>query len=366
MSEAFPDDREAWTAPGRRPAEARRASRIECDLWVRVRGVDAAPRARTGNISVTGLYVAIDQAVGSPGDVVWLSLGSLDKTRSAQTMARVTRVVRQDDLHRGAAVVGAGFEFLPVEQPQADVVELVRHVTSLALGMYGGVLLDHDHAVHVSRDGGPAVVARLRSLGRDRILLSSPSPLVLGEQVRIDVTEPGGGSMHVFGKVGASSLDFADERGGRYGVVVRFATPEAVTEERDTYAERAVDSLMNALVAPKRLPSTEQKPRDLSGQLSRVQLATILSMLEMEALDATVTVANEKDAARLYVAGGRLIDAEYDKAKLGPRDVLRDLLDWDEGEFNIVCGPVARTDRFNSTTTALLMDVARERDEHVA
>src|SRR5262249_32265252 len=114
-----------WAFEGRRPPEARRASRIDCDLWVRVGGVDGAARPRRGNSSVTGVYVSIDEAVGSPGDVVWLSLSTVDKVRSAQTMARVTRVVRQDDLHRGAAVVGAGFEFMPLEQPQPDIVEVV-------------------------------------------------------------------------------------------------------------------------------------------------------------------------------------------------------------------------------------------------
>jgi hypothetical protein len=360
-------EEQAIPAPSRsNPAEARRASRIECDLWVRVGGVDGAARPRTGNISVTGLYVAIEEAVGSPGDLVWLSVGSIDKARTAQTMARVTRVVRQDDLHRGAAVVGAGFEFLPIEQPQAEVVDLVRHVTSLALGMCGGITLDHDHAVQVSRSGGPTIVARLRSLGRDRVLISALSELAVGEAVRIDVTEPGGGQIHVHGVVGASELDYSDDDAGRYGIVVRFVAPKEGPKLVGSYAERSVATLTDALIAPKRVASAGERSRDLAGQISRVHLSSVLSLAELEGIEGILTVANEKSAARIYLSAGRIVDADADHSALTPREVLGDLLAWTEGEFSVVCVPVTRQDRFDMRTTALLIDVARERDERVA
>ncbi len=340
MDESQGRDQADWAGARRRPPEARRASRIECDLWVRVGGVDPAARARSGNISVTGLYVAIDEAVGSPGDVVWLSLTSIDKARSAQTMARVTRVVRQDDLHRGAAVVGAGFEFVPLEQPQAEVVELVRHVTSLALGMCGGVTLDHDHAVQVRRAGGLGAVAQLRNLAKDRVVISSPIALPIGEEVRLDIAEPSGGQIHVSGTVGASDLDGSDEPQG--------------------YAARAVGSLVDALIAPTRVPAPEQRTRDLSGQLSRVHLSSVLLLAELERLDGIVTVGSETCAARVYLSMGRVVDAEHDDAALSARDVVAELLRWTEGEFSLVCVPVRRADRFEMGTGALLLQLSRE------
>jgi hypothetical protein len=39
---------------------------------------------------------------------------------------------------------------------------------------------------------------------------------------------------------------------------------------------------------------------------------------------------------------------------------------WPEGEFSLTCLPVRRADRFEMGTHALLMDLARERDEQVA
>jgi hypothetical protein len=363
-----PEELPDWVLARKKPSEARRASRIECDLWVRVGGVDVAARARSGNISVTGLYVSLEEAVGSPGDVVWLSLASIDKARSAQTMARITRVVRQDDLHRGAAVVGAGFEFLPVEQPQPEIVDVVRHVTSVALGLCGGVMLDHDHTVRVSRSSAGPINARLLSLGRDRVVLSSPTALPLGEMLRIEVTEPSGGRIHVHGSAGPSEHDYSDESGGRFAVVVRFTAPvgPAGATPHDEYADRVVESLRDALIAPRRLPAPEPRRRDLSGQLSRVHLSSVLSLLEMEHLEGIVTVANERTAARIYLAHGRIVDAELDHSTLAARDVLTELVGWTEGEFSIVCVPVRRRDRFEMPTTALLLDVTRERDERVA
>jgi hypothetical protein len=352
----------AWAFEGRRPPESRRASRIDSDLWVRVGGVDGAARPRRGNISVTGLYVSIDEAVGSPGDVVWLSLSTVDKVRSAQTMARVTRVVRQDDLHRGAAVVGAGFEFMPLEQPQPEIVEVVRHVTSLALGMCGGVDLDHDHAVKVSRKAGPAVLARLENLGRDRVVISLPGPLTPGEEVRLDIADPSGGLIHVRGVAGPSEPDFADGT-GRHHVVVRFRPPSSGD---DAYVTRAVGAVVEGLIAPARIATVEERPRDLSGQLSRVHLGSVLALAELEHLDGVVTVANERCSARIYLCGGRIVDAEHDQPELQPRDVLGQVLAWPEGEFSLTCLPVRRADRFEMGTHALLMELARERDEQVA
>lgn len=353
----------AWPYPRPRPEEARRASRIECDLWVRVGGVDAATRPRSGNISVTGVYFGIDEAVGSPGDVVWLNLSSIDKVRSAHVMARVTRVLRQDDLHRGAAVVGAGFEFLP-DSPQGDVVELVRHVTSLALGVFGGVTLDHDHAVRVTRKSGATLVARLRSLGRDHVIVSAPSPLSVGESMRIDVSEPGGGQIHVHGKAVACEPDYSDGHGQRFAVVVRFAPPDSrEPQPRDEYADQAVESLLGSVVAPSTLASGRTSTLDLSGQLSRVHLTSLLSLAEMERIDAIITVANEDNAARIYVSGGRIVDAEFDQQTLAPRDVVAELIGWSDGEFSVMCTKIRRADRLETATSVLLQELAQERDQ---
>jgi hypothetical protein len=329
---------------------------------VRVGGVDSATRTRSGNISVTGVYFGIDEAVGSPGDVVWLNLSSIDKMRSAHVMARVTRVVRQDDLHRGAAVVGAGFEFLP-DPPQTEVVELVRHVTSLALGMFGGVTLDHDHAVRVTRKTGATLVARLRSLGRDHVIVSAPSPLTIGECARVDVSEPSGGHIHVHGRAVACEPDFSDGHSIHYATVLRFSPPDSTdTEPRDEYSEAAVESLLGAVVAPATLATARSNNLDLSGQLSRVHLKSLLTLAELERLDGVITVANENSAARVYVSEGRVVDAEFDHGKLAPRDVLAELLNWNDGEFSVVCTTVRRHDHFETSTSALLLEITQGSD----
>jgi hypothetical protein len=105
---------------------------------------------------------------------------------------------------------------------------------------------------------------------------------------------------------------------------------------------------------------------DLSGQLSRVQLPSLLALVEMERLTGLITIANDRAAVRIYIREGRVIDAEQDGSSASPRDVLGSLLEWQDAEFSVVCVPVQRRDRVDMPTTALLLDLVRERDERVA
>jgi hypothetical protein len=339
-----------------RPVEARRASRIGTQVWARVKGVDASTRARVGNISVTGLYIATEEAVGSPGDLVALTLSTIDKTRSASTMARVARVVRQDDRHRGAAVVGAGFEFLPVDHPPAELVELVRHATALALRSSGSVVVDRESVVRVVREAGRTAFARARMLRRDAIVLAVPRPLPVGDRVRVEPEEHGERLLELEGRV--TCCEPGDRDGGHLATV-SFG-------EDGGRGEEAVSLLVASLIAPSRLPSPPSRLQDFSGQLSRVHLSSVLTLAESVRLDGVITVASETSAGRIYVAEGRIVDAECDHGPLAPRDVVGELLSWKEGEFSVVCIPVKRAGNFERGAASLIDDLLRQNQDCVA
>jgi hypothetical protein len=344
--------------------DGRRSSRINTCLWVRVGGLDTTARSRRGNISLTGLYVALDVPVGSPGDVVRLSNSSADKRCSARVMARVTRVVRQDDIHRGAAVIGAAFEFLPANQPQRAIVDLVRHVTSLELANMGSVSMDRRLPAYVERGSGTVHAGRVEKLATDRLVLHlgvEPGP---GERLKVTLPEPGGGTVKLQGEVVVAQPGAE----GGFSVVVRFSAPkdESAGASDGEYQHVTVAALLNNLLVPSKIPPRKQRHMDLSGQLSRVQLPSLLALVEMERLTGLITIANDRAAVRIYIREGRVIDAEQDGSSASPRDVLGSLLEWQDAEFSVVCVPVQRRARVDMPTTALLLDLVRERDERVA
>ncbi|MBM4363004.1 MAG: PilZ domain-containing protein, partial [Deltaproteobacteria bacterium] len=84
--------------------ERRRAPRLPSELWLRVHGVETRARLRSGDLSARGLHAVLDLPVGGPGDLVSLRLGTADRRQGVEVLARVTRVLREDDLHHGAAV----------------------------------------------------------------------------------------------------------------------------------------------------------------------------------------------------------------------------------------------------------------------
>jgi hypothetical protein len=62
-----------------------------------------------------------------------LTMVSLDRKRRVQTLAKLARIIRQDDRARGARVIGAAFEFLPQGKLQPEIVELLKHTVEQEL-----------------------------------------------------------------------------------------------------------------------------------------------------------------------------------------------------------------------------------------
>lgn len=358
----------AHEAPLEAPVlDSRRSNRVNSSLWVRIGGLDDSARMRRGNISLTGLYVAVDEPVGSPGDLVWLSLASADKKHSARVMSRIARVVRQDDVRRGALIIGAAFEFLPVMQPQRSIVDLVRHVTRVELQSVGTIVLDRELPASVSVSDGSASLATVHTIGIDRLVVRSNAPLTLG-QTRIRLPEATGGFLEIHGEV-LSTYRAESRDQAKHTNVIRFDRQHLVDDRSDARepATSPVEALLCGVLVPSRLPRSSSPPDlDVSGQLSRVQLPSLLALVELEHLTGLITIADDRCAVRIYVRDGRVIDAERDGVADPPHEILGDLLEWPEAEFSIACIPVNRTDRVEMPTTALLLDLVRERDERVA
>jgi hypothetical protein len=74
-------------------------------------------------------------------------------------------------------------------------------------------------------------------------------------------------------------------------------------------------------------------------------------------------IEGDSNKATIFVQDGRILDIESDAPDSAPIDSLADLLEWPEGTFEFSFQAVERDDAIGQSTTGLLMECARIRDE---
>jgi hypothetical protein len=83
----------------------------------------------------------------------------------------------------------------------------------------------------------------------------------------------------------------------------------------------------------------------------------------MERLTGVLVVRRDIEEVRIYISGGQIFDVEPLSGKEKPRARLRSVLAWEDGTFAFDVDAVTRPNRVGVSTTALLIDLAREADE---
>jgi CheY-like chemotaxis protein len=101
----------------------------------------------------------------------------------------------------------------------------------------------------------------------------------------------------------------------------------------------------------------------LRGSLAEISLPTLLSLLEFERKSGILVVLRDGEAARVFVAAGRVVKVELGPPELKPRDRLMRLLDWQGGVFEFTACEVVGNDEIGLGTQQLLLEHARVRDE---
>jgi hypothetical protein len=125
----------------------------------------------------------------------------------------------------------------------------------------------------------------------------------------------------------------------------------------------SLDHLLSSLIVPLGEDARRQRAHNLTGQLSSVPLTTLVALFEMERMTGELVVRHDIEEARLYVSAGRVVDVEPVVAGETARERVRAILGWREGSFAFDVHSVGRLDRIGMSTTALLLDLAREDDE---
>jgi DNA-binding response OmpR family regulator len=101
----------------------------------------------------------------------------------------------------------------------------------------------------------------------------------------------------------------------------------------------------------------------LSGAIAEISIPTLLSLLDFERKSGILLLLNDRQAARVFVAEGRIVKVESHEMHLAPRDRMMSVLDWTTGSFEFTACEVVGSDEVGAGTSSLLLEHARIRDE---
>lgn len=117
-------------------------------------------------------------------------------------------------------------------------------------------------------------------------------------------------------------------------------------------------------VPPLRTPPPDANDGVLEGDLAKVSVATILTVLEMEKHTGQLEMTNGDEFAQLHLSSGHVDGAILGESPAEPIVVLRNVLTWTGGRFTFL--PTKKPEKKmtgRATIGALLMEAARLEDE---
>ncbi|MBI2376197.1 MAG: response regulator [Deltaproteobacteria bacterium] len=112
--------------------------------------------------------------------------------------------------------------------------------------------------------------------------------------------------------------------------------------------------------------TTAGRERNLSGAISQLSIATLLTILNMEKRSGVIAVmpADNLQVARLYLSNGDVVQAKLDGVDaIEHEQVLYLVLGWQRGHFEYKPGPVELEDLIETPVNHILMESARRLDE---
>lgn len=300
----------------------RRGGRVSCRLWVRVVGWDDQPISRAGDLAATGVFISTSEPWGSPNDVVLVELESIDRAAKLRTMARVARVLRQDDRKFGARVIGVALEFLPLETIQSAADVLVRHAVAQELTHHGHVRLDIPARSYIAEtEGGSPESAMLQDLGLEQLTLLTANRFDYSREVSVEVPHAQG-CVRLGGRVVASQ---PVPGGLEYSTLVRLEGPV------DGRASMLLD-LSHQLVIPDDYEPPPDSGFDFSGELGAVGIDEVLQLVSHRCYSGVLSVGNETQCFSVQVSQGSITCVESNGTKT-ENEAIAQLRKLRAGEF---------------------------------
>ncbi len=304
----------------------RRGGRVSTNFWLRVAGWDSEPIVRSGDLAATGLFVTTGDLFGGPGDVAMLELESLDHQAQMRSLARVARVLRQDDRKFGARVVGIAFEFLPLETIQPAAANLVRHAVREELVRHGHVRLDDPAIVNVrAEDGSGVKTATLLGLGIEQLTLQTTTRFAYGSRFTIEVPHEGG-HLKLAGEA-VSSQPLVGTNVSLFSTLVHLR--DAIEERQNLLVD-----LGQRLVVPDDYEPPPESGFDFSGELGTVSVDQLLKLVSHRCYSGVLSVGNEQQCFSIQISQGRVTSVEGGNSdSADSADSLDALRTWQSGQF---------------------------------
>jgi hypothetical protein len=329
-------------APG---SDQRRANRVEVDVLVMVEGIDDHMVRRHGNMSATGVYFEAKQKLTEVGSLEYLHIATIDQAKALTVMAQLVRIVECSPER-----VGHAFEMFPQsDEIQASLDELLDAVGATA-------------PVQEPTDSLPS--ANIFRLTVEDLGFRSSWPIAEGSKVQLAITSVDGATRIPF----EGHVTESRHEGNSHHIEVDMASAGVRTAPMLSAATQAdsitgsIDLLFGEWMASQDIPGKGDGKRHLVGRLDRVPLTGLLMLFDMERISGELGIMLGKDRFTLFLREGKLIDAAP-ASDDELRNVLQRIAATSAGKFEFRRCEVEREDRVKTSTTALLIDLARERDE---
>ncbi len=359
------------------PADVRKSPRFRVTLRTQITGVDDAPVLRCGDISSSGLFLEADRDVGRIGSMQRLELSAEDGSCPLVLLARVVRIASVEDFWKGRTVAGVALQFMFVEEPGTDtrcntarpacesvpLQDLLKQLIHQDAARYG-VEVQSWRGTLLTEQGGRA--ATLHEMSPRRMAIETDRPVELGEIIRVEMPGPPEHERPSFaGEVAACQpMRARPGQRERYRVIVQFGPPTPRGAPRVSASiDDAFEALLSAVTSPPAPTDTEVDTRHLAGELSRISLFSVVTLCQLERVTGSLMLKDGISTIRVYIEAGELVDAVAEGRDLAPRAVLKEVIAWNRGSFEVVFGQISRAHRLTMATSALLLDLAQELDE---
>ena len=326
-------------------------------LWTKIEGVDVNLVLRTGNISATGIYLDIDNPVGNPGTLQTLTMASIEDDAGVSLPVRVVREVSYRDLWRGDMIAGVACEFMPEDETKRrDLVDFILQTMRERLAHVEPVLPRERQDVR----GG--LLGTLEGLSQAAVLFDTPWPITPGQPVRVQLKGAGDVVPVTLDGTAARATIEGPTEAQRYRLEVHFGDATESSGEAMVIGSSihdVVQNLMLTAMGELDLPRSGVDEQ-LKGQLARVKLPTLLTLLDMERLTGLLRLRGPAGGALMYVREGRVIDVDGEDIVGRGHALLKSCLSWGEGTFEFVATAVDREDVIHMNVTQLLQEQTRE------
>lgn len=313
-------------------AERRKAPRIRASLQVHFVGIERRGRMRRGDLSVTGIRIEDpDATLGRVGEITRLRLSSRDDVHKIEVDACLVRVQKIEDL-KGSHVQMAGFDFMAIDELQREAIAMLFvHIASGQIRREGSTIRRRSQPPIA--DDAPSEVHSCS--------IETEWQLRKGEEVRIEIPAPEGGSTMFAGKAVRSRLG----KKGTYRTSVEFAPQD---DEQS--------------IVP---PSAEADAPDdhMVGDLAHIRAPSLLSLASLEHMTGILRLHRDERDIQIYLREGHIVDVDEPGTNTSRRQLIAQVCQWESGHFELSLCPVLRADGIGVPTPALLLQLAQLEDE---